>query len=125
MTIDYVLWIALIALCVGTLGFQTCSEVHARSEAREEAPLVGVVDDVEIVSDGGLLAGGQDIYLQIDDEVYKYVSEDPVPAEGSIIEYRVVDDHIFDVEKIDVGDEDARNGGVPVEGEDDQGGPRR
>lgn len=125
MTIDYVLWIALIALCVGTLGFQTCSEVHARSEAREEAPLVGVVDDVEIVSDGGLLAGGQDIYLQIDDEVYKYVSEDPVPAEGSIIEYRVVDDHIFDVEKIDVGDEAARNGGVSVEGEDDQGGPRR
>lgn len=125
MTIDYVLWIASIALCVGILGFQTCSEVHARSEAREEAPLVGVVDDVEIVSDGGLLAGGQDIYLQIDDEVYKYVSEDPVPAEGSIIEYRVVDDHIFDVEKIDVGDEDARDGGVPVEGEDDQGGPRR
>lgn len=125
MTIDYVLWIALIALCVGTLGFQTCSEVHARSEAREEAPLVGVVDDVEIVSDGGLLAGGQDIYLQIDDEVYKYVSEDPVPAEGSIIEYRVVDDRVFDVEKIDVGDEDARDGGVSVEGEDDQGGPLR
>lgn len=125
MTMDYVLWIVSIALVVGTLGFQTCSEFHARSEAREEAPLVGVVDDVEIVSDGGLLASGQDIYLQIDDEVYKYVSEDPVPAEGSIIEYRVVDDHVFDVEKIDVGDEDARGGGVSVEGEDDQGGPRR
>lgn len=125
MTIDYLLWIILIALCVGTLGIQTCSDVHATSEAREEAPLVGVVDDVEIVSDGGLLASGQDIYLQIDDEVYKYVSEDPVPAEGSIIEYRVVDDHVFDVEKIDVGDEDARDGGVSVEGEDDQVGPRR
>lgn len=125
MTMDYVLWIVSIALVVGTLGLQTCSEFHARWEAREEAPLVGVVDDVEIVSDGGLLASGQDIYLQIDDEVYKYVSEDPVPAEGSIIEYRVVDDHVFDVEKIDVGDEDARDGGVSVEGEDDQGGPRR
>ena len=124
MTIEYVLWIVSIALAVGTLGFQTCSEFHARWEAREEAPLVGVVDDVEIVSDGGLLASGQDIYLQIDDEVYKYVSEDPVPAEGSIIEYRVVDDRVFDVEKIDVGDEDARDGGVSVEGEDDQGGPR-
>lgn len=125
MTMDYVLWIVLIALGVGTLGFQTCSEVHARSEAREEAPLVGVVDDVEIVSAGGLLASGQDIYLQIDDEVYKYVSEDPVPAEGSIIEYRVVDDHIFDVVKIDGGDEDARGGGVSAEENGDQGGPRR
>mgnify|MGYP007024222174 CR=1 FL=1 len=125
MTIDYVLWIALIALCVGTFGFQTCSEERATSEAREEAPLVGVVEDVNMVSDGGLIGGDPDTYLQIDDEIYKYISEDPVPAKGSVVKYRVVDDRVIDVEKIDVGDEDARDGGVSVEGEDDQVGQRR
>lgn len=125
MTIDYLLWIILITLCVGALGIQTCSDVHATSEAREEAPLVGVVEDANMVSDGGLIGGDPDIYLQIDDEIYKYISEDPVPAKGSVVKYRVVDDRVIDVEKIDVGDEDARNGGVSVEGEDDQGGPRR
>lgn len=125
MTIDYLLWIILITLCVGTLGIQTCSDVYATSEAREEAPLVGVVEDANMVSDGGLIGGDPDIYLQIDDEIYKYISEDPVPAKGSVVKYRVVDDRVIDVEKIDVGDEDARNGGVSVAGEDDQGGPRR
>lgn len=125
MTIDYLLWIILIALCVGTLGIQTCSDVHATSEAREEAPLVGVVEDVNMVSDGGLIGGDPDTYLQTDDEIYKYISEDPVPAKGSVVKYRVVDDRVIDVEKIDVGDEDARDGGVSVEGEDDQVGPRR
>lgn len=125
MTIDYLLWIILITLCVGTLGIQTCSDVHATSEAREEAPLVGVVEDANMVSDGGLIGGDPDIYLQIDDEIYKYISEDPVPAKGSVVKYRVVDDRVIDVEKIDVGDEDARYGGVSVAGEDDQGGPRR
>ena len=79
MTIDYVLWIALIARCVGTFGFQTCSEERATSEAREEAPLVGVVEDVNMVSDGGLIGGDPDTYLQIDDEIYKYISEIPSP----------------------------------------------
>lgn len=77
-----------------------------------------------MVSDGGLIGGDPDTYLQIDDEIYKYTSEDPVPAKGSVVKYRVVDDRVIDVEKIDVGDEDARDGGVSVEGEDDQGGPR-
>lgn len=125
MTIDYVLWIVLIAFVVGVFGVQTCSDTQAMSKAREDAPLVGVVKDVNMVSDGGLIGGDPDTYLQIDDEIYKYTSEDPVPAKGSIVEYRVVDDRVIDVEKIDVGDEDARDGGVSVEGEDDQVGPRR
>lgn len=119
------LFAILIALPVGVLGIQTCSDNQAMSKAREDAPLVGVVEDVNMVSDGGLIGGDPDTYLQIDDEIYKYISEDPVPAKGSVVKYRVVDDRVFDVEKIDVGDEDARDGGVSVEGEDDQGGPRR
>lgn len=119
------LFAILLALPVGVLGIQTCSDVHATSEAREEAPLVGVVEDVNMVSDGGFIGGDPDTYLQIDDEIYKYISKDPVPAKGSVVKYRVVDDRVIDVEKIDVGDEAARDGGVSVEGEDDQGGPRR
>lgn len=118
------LFAILIALPVGLLGIQTCSDNQAMSKAREDTPLVGVVEDVNMVSDGGLIGGDPDTYLQIDDEIYKYISEDPVPAKGSVVKYRVVDDRVFDVEKIDVGDEDARDGGVSVEGEDDQGGPR-
>lgn len=119
------LFAILLALPVGVLGIQTCSDNQAMSKAREDAPLVGVVEDVNMVSDGGLIGGDPDTYQQIDDEIYKYISEDPVPAKGSVVKYRVVDDRVFDVEKIDVGDEDARDGGVSVEGEDDQGGPRR
>lgn len=124
-TFDCLLFAIMIALPVGLLGIQTCSDNQAMSKAREDAPLVGVVEDVNMVSDGGFIGGDPDTYLQIDDEIYKYISEDPVPAKGSVVKYRVVDDHVFDVEKIDVGDEDARDGGVSVEGEDDQGGPRR
>lgn len=119
------LFAILLALPVGVLGIQTCSDNQAMSKAREDAPLVGVVEDVNMVSDGGLIGGDPDTYLQIDDEIYKYISEDPVPAKGSVVKYRVVDDRVIDVEKIDVGDEDARNDGVSVEGEDDQGGPHR
>lgn len=119
------LFAILLALPVGVLGIQACSDNQAMSKAREDAPLVGVVEDVNMVSDGGLIGGDPDTYLQIDDEIYKYISEDPVPAKGSVVKYRVVDDRVIDVEKIDVGDEDARDGGVSVEGEDDQGGPHR
>lgn len=119
------LFAILLALPVGVLGIQTCSDNQAMSKAREDAPLVGVVEDVNMVSDGGLIGGDPDTYLQIDDEIYKYISEDPVPAKGSVVKYRVVDDRVIDVEKIDVGHEDARDGGVSVEGEDDQGGPHR
>lgn len=114
------LFAILLALPIGVLGIQTCSDNQAMSKAREDAPLVGVVEDVNMVSDGGLIGGDPDTYLQIDDEIYKYISEDPVPAKGSVVKYRVVDDRVIDVEKIDVGDEDARDGGVSVEGEDDQ-----
>ena len=124
-TFDCLLFAIMIALPVGLLGIQTCSDNQAMSKAREDAPLVGVVEDVNMVSDGGFIGGDPDTYLQIDDEIYKYISEDPVPAKGSVVKYRVVDDRVIDVEKIDVGDEDARDGGVSVEGEDDQGGPRR
>lgn len=124
-TFDCLLIAILIALPVGLLGIQTCSDNQAMSKAREDAPLVGVVEDVNMVSDGGLIGGDPDTYLQIDDEIYKYISEDPVPAKGSVVKYRVVENRVFDVEKIDDGDEDARNDGVSVEGEDDQGGPRR
>ena len=124
-TFDCLLFAILIALPVGFLGIQTCSDTQAMSKAREDAPLVGVVEDVNMVSDGGLIGGDPDTYLQIDDEIYKYISEDPVPAKGSVVKYRVVDDRVIDVEKIDDRDEDARNDGVSVEGEDDQGGPRR
>lgn len=123
-TFDCLLFAIMIALPVGLLGIQTCSDSQAVSKAREDAPLVGVVEDVNMVSDGGFIGGDPDTYLQIDDEIYKYISEDPVPAKGSVVKYRVVDDRVIDVEKIDVGDEDARDGGVSVEGEDDQGGPR-
>lgn len=119
------LFAILLALPVGVLGIQTCSDNQAMSKAREDAPLVGVVEDVNMVSDGGLIGGDPDTYLQIDDEIYKYISEDPVPAKGSVVKYRVVENRVFDVEKIDDGDEDARDAGVSVEGEDDQGGPRR
>lgn len=102
MSMDYVAVCLLIALSVGALGFQTCSDVRAMSDAREEAPLVGVVEDVNIVPDGGLLAGGQDVYLQIDDDVYRLIStDDPVPAEGAVVEYHVIDDRVFDVVNID------------------------
>lgn len=90
--------IMLAVLALGSLiGFTSCE----RYEARKGAPEVGVVEEVTIPS-GSSLFRDDDVYLQIDDKIYRYDPEGPVPSEGSIVEYRVIKDKVFDVETVDV-----------------------
>lgn len=108
-------------LLIGAQVMLVAGPVCETARAREEAPQVGVVEDVEI-------AGGYrpHTYIQVDGCVYTYDSEGPVPAEGAVIEYRPAGRRAIDVEVLELGDRGAHPAPeAPAEGEAAPGGEPR
>lgn len=111
--------IGVLLIGVGLMG--VAGPVCETARAREEAPQVGVVEDVEVT--GGYRPH---TYIQVDGCIYTYDSEGPVPAEGAVIEYRPAGDRAIDVEVLDLGDRGAHPAPEsPAEGEVAPGGGLR